>query len=118
MFENLQDKLQDVFKQLGRRGKLSEAAELYKDFLKTHPQHPDALHLRGVALFQLNDAASAEPLLRKAVSIKADEPDYHSNLGLILQKLERHQEALESFKVAVALQPFAVALAFHRVGSN
>ena len=25
MFENLQDKLQDVFQQLGRRGKLSEA---------------------------------------------------------------------------------------------
>jgi predicted TPR repeat methyltransferase len=86
-------------------GKLREADALYGEFLKIQPQHPDALHLKGVALFQLNDAASAEPLLRKAIAINADEPDYHSNLGLVLQALGQRHEALESFKIAVALQP-------------
>ena len=86
-------------------GKLREADALYGEFLKIQPQHPDALHLKGVALFQLNDAASAEPLLRKAISINAGEPDYHSNLGLILQALGKRHEALESFRTAVALQP-------------
>lgn len=86
-------------------GKLREADALYGEFLNIHPQHPDALHLKGVALFQLNQAVDAEPLLRKAIAINADEPDYHSNLGLVLQALGQRHAALESFKIAVALQP-------------
>jgi predicted TPR repeat methyltransferase len=86
-------------------GNLRDAEALYEEFLNIHAQHPDALHLRGVALFQLNEAVDAEPLLREAISVKPDEPDYHSNLGLVLQKLDKHAEALESFKIAAALQP-------------
>lgn len=86
-------------------GNLRDAEALYEEFLNIHAQHPDALHLRGVALFQLNEAVDAEPLLRQAISVKPDEPDYHSNLGLVLQKLDKHAEALESFKIAAALQP-------------
>jgi len=88
-----------------QRGELGKATTLYGEFLEKHPQHPDALHLRGVALFQLNDAANAEPLLREAISINAEEPDYHSNLGLVLQALDRPREAIDAFRAAVALQP-------------
>ena len=40
-------------------GKVREADALYGEFLKIQPQHPDALHLKGVALFQLNDFDAA-----------------------------------------------------------
>jgi predicted TPR repeat methyltransferase len=86
-------------------GKLREADALYGEFLEIHPQHPDALHLKGVALFQLGDAAHAEPLIKKAISINSREPDYHSNLGLVLQSLGKHREALDSYRGAVALKP-------------
>ncbi len=92
-------------------GRLRDAEALYDQFLDDHPDNPDALHLRGVALFQLNEAECAEPLLRKAIAINASEADFHSNLGLVLQDTGRPNEALESFRAAVALQPdFRAAL--------
>ena len=86
-------------------GRLRDAEALYAKYLDDHPDHPDALHLRGVALFQLNEAENAEPLLRKAIAINSNEADYHSNLGLVLQDTGRLNEALEAFRIAVALQP-------------
>ena len=54
-----------------RDGQLRDAETLYGEFLEDHPEHPDALHLRGVALYQLDDPINAEPLIRKAIILSA-----------------------------------------------
>ncbi len=64
-----------------QRGRLDEAATLYRQVLAARPDHPDALHLLGVVAHQKGDQACAAELIGRAVALRPGAADYHANLG-------------------------------------
>lgn len=88
-----------------RAGRLAAAESLYVQALEIAPDHPDALHLAGVAAAQRDDHARAETLIRRAIAHAPEIADYHNNLGLALKGLGRRLDALACWQRALALRP-------------
>src|SRR5713226_5950720 len=96
---------------LHQRGKLGEAAALYRNILAQNPNNADALHLLGLIEFQRKNPSAAIALINRAINIEPNSPAFFSNLGLALRDLKRLDDALASYDRALALQPdFADAL--------
>ena len=97
---------------LHRAGHLREAAAIYGQLLKRDPKHADALHLLGLVLHQLGNHQGAEPLIRAAIALRQNVPEYRNNLGMVLRALGQAPKAVEFFRQAVRLNPgYADALA-------
>ena len=86
-----------------REGKLDIAELGYQRIIKEQPEHSDAIHLLGVVMLQKGFFEQAEALIIKALTLKS-EPIYWCNLGLVLNELRRHNEALYSSEQALAQQ--------------
>ncbi|MGA3066728.1 MAG: tetratricopeptide repeat protein [Tepidisphaeraceae bacterium] len=91
-------------KQHHHAGRLAEAESLYRVILLENPENPDALHLLGLAVFQLGRPAEAAQLIRQAIRINPSKAQYHCNLGVILSDSDR-PASIASFRQAIALQP-------------
>jgi tetratricopeptide (TPR) repeat protein len=65
----------------------------------------EELHDRGVRLINEAKADEAMALLRRAVELKPDSPDYHHNLGVALAHRGRLDEAIAAFREALRLKP-------------
>ncbi|MGE3335087.1 MAG: tetratricopeptide repeat protein [Rhodospirillaceae bacterium] len=72
---------------LHRAGRLAEAIEAYRKILKKTPREPNALHLLGVALMQHGDLREGLVWITKAVTVRDDFPDAHSNAVVIAGQL-------------------------------
>jgi len=59
---------------LHQKGRLSEAASLYRKILATNPKHADALNLLGLIEIQEKNSAEAIPLIDQAIAIDANTP--------------------------------------------
>src|ERR1700722_9934847 len=81
-----------------QRGDLAAAEPLYLQVLAARSDHFEARHLLGVLRGQQGRYA-------EALEMRPDMPGALSNYGLILHKMERHQEALASFERALAIRP-------------
>jgi protein O-GlcNAc transferase len=88
-----------------RAGRLAEAVRGYRRALKAAPDHPDALHLLGVALLQSNDAREAIAPLRRVARLRPDDAAIRLNLGNALAQAGRAEEALASYRCACELKP-------------
>jgi tetratricopeptide (TPR) repeat protein len=86
-------------------GRLPEAEVVYKQILKLHPNHSDALHLLGVIASQVGKYAIAVELIGKSLVQNAGNAAAHSNLGNALRELGRIDEAITHCEHAIALQP-------------
>jgi len=86
-------------------GRLFEAEALYQQILQTDPNHPDALHLLGLIAHQVGKNEIAVEFITKAIAIKPDFAELHSNLGLALQNLGKLDEAVASFQKALTIKP-------------
>lgn len=86
-----------------RHGRLHEAGRLYLQVLQATPQHADALHLLGVIALQTGDVAAAAQQIGAAVALA---PTAHrcSDLGNAQLALGRRDEAIASYRQALALQ--------------
>lgn len=91
---------------LHQAGRLEEAKARYQDLLVKQPDNAEIIHLLGLANFQLKDHATAETLLRQAISLQGRTADFHFNLGTILLEQGRFQEAEAAFRQASALKPY------------
>jgi tetratricopeptide (TPR) repeat protein len=90
---------------LHRKGRLDEAAALYREMLAQNPRDADALHLLGAIAFQRKNPAAAVELIGQAIAIAPDNAGFLSNLGLALVELRRFEDALASYDRAVAIEP-------------
>lgn len=90
--------------QLQQRGDLQRAKKLYRQVLETVPQHPDALHLYGLACHQLGDHQTAIKYIQRAVELVPDQPVLRNNLGNALCKAGRFDEAIEHLRNALELK--------------
>jgi Flp pilus assembly protein TadD/predicted Zn-dependent protease with MMP-like domain len=65
----------------------------------------DALHEKGVALFDLSRFTEAKAVLQKALGIQPDDAYTHQMLGLTLEQLGDHKTAESELGRALALAP-------------
>lgn len=63
-----------------RRGDLASALAFYEKALRRTPNHPDALHLSGLALLATGDEHAGLKRLRLAVAGKPEEPSFRLSL--------------------------------------
>ncbi len=97
-------------------GRLREAGEIYREILARHPQDADALHLLGVIAFQGGDNDQALALISKAVNIRPGTPVFLDNLGLVLARLGRLEDAEQAHRKALALDD-GLACAHNNLGA-
>ena len=96
-------------------GQLDVAENIYRSILAEEPQHADTLHLLGVLLMGKGEYANAVRLMEQAIGQRADNPHYHFNRGLALYHLGRSEEAIDSWKSTLRLNP-AYTDAWNRIG--
>lgn len=100
--------IQAVFQQalaFHRNGLLVQAASLYERVLKFQPKHIDSLNLLAQLAFQAKNYQRAFELLDKARQANPGIAASHSNIGLVLQSLNKLDEALACYDKALALKP-------------
>jgi tetratricopeptide (TPR) repeat protein len=78
---------------LHQAGKLDAAERGYDKILAKLPQHPDALHMKGVIALQRGDALSAVKLISRVVAIRPDDASVYSNLAAALLRLGLFERA-------------------------
>ena len=88
-----------------RAGRLEEAGAIYRQILAAAPDHPDALHLLGLATYQGGAHGAAVELIERAIAARSGVDRFHNSLGLVLAALGRHGEAEASYGKALALNP-------------
>src|SRR5205085_680111 len=86
-----------------RAGRLAEAEAIYRQVLAVDPNHADALHLLGLIAQQAGRRELAVELISRAIALRGDQA--YANLGSILGRLGRDQEAVAAHRKAIALAP-------------
>ena len=84
-------------------GRSDEALERVDAALRIAPGRGDALHEKGVALFDLSRFADAKSVLQKALTIQPDDAYTHQMLGLTMEALGEPADA--ELAKAVQLAP-------------
>jgi predicted O-linked N-acetylglucosamine transferase (SPINDLY family) len=95
-------------------GQPVEAARLYEKALKSQPNHPDGLHLLGVAKLQTGDTLGSIEHLRRAIQLRPKDPSFWLNLGNALFRAEAPGEAIHAYDRSIALQPENAEAHFNR----
>ena len=75
-----------------RAGQLGEAERLYREVLAREPRHAPALHFLGVLSHQQGESAAAVDLIEQAIAADGSIPDFHYNLGVILEAMGRRDD--------------------------
>ena len=91
--------------QLHQRGELKQARALYAKVLELNPEHPDGLHLYGLASHQLGDYKTAITYISRAIELVPDQPVLRNNLGDALRQAGDFEEALIQLNTALDLRP-------------
>src|SRR6201996_7681446 len=84
-------------------GRLGEAEQLYRAVLNRESNHPDALHLLGLALVQGGRAAEGATEIQKAIALRPNVSVYHANMGFALATLGHPEVAIRAYRKAAAL---------------
>lgn len=86
-------------------GDSAAAIPLYRALLTIIPEHPDGLHLLGVAMGATGDLDGACRLIGQAIAVMPDMVNAHFNLGNQLSRAERYEEAVAAYRRLLALDP-------------
>lgn len=95
----------DKARSLHRQGKAAAAIPIYQAVLQEHPNHPEALHLLGVAALQSGDPKRAHVLLDRAAKLAPDNSKIQNNLGSVLLSLGQVSEAVDRLHEAIQHDP-------------
>ena len=90
-------------------GRSDEALERVDAALRIAPGRGDALHEKGVALFDLSRFADAKAAFQKALGIQPDDAYTHQMLGLTLEQLA-DPTADDELRRAIALAPTELSM--------
>ncbi len=87
-------------------GNLSNAEERYRNILAREPQNIDALHLLGTLLWSRNKSSvEALGLVLRALQLRPDAPVIRHNYASMLTATGHFDEAIRSYRRAIALKP-------------
>lgn len=84
-------------------GRLENAIQLYKQILDKNPEHSDAMHYLGVALFQNGASENGLQWLSRSLELKPDDATFHNNMGMVLEKSSELAEAERHFTTALKI---------------
>ncbi|MCK5295737.1 MAG: tetratricopeptide repeat protein [Alphaproteobacteria bacterium] len=87
------------------KGRLSDAAGIYKKILEIEPNQPEATHLLGVVCHQTGNHEQALELISKAVNLKPDNSEFIGNLATVLADLKEYAKAEQFYMKALELAP-------------
>ncbi|WP_075217562.1 tetratricopeptide repeat protein [Mongoliimonas terrestris] len=90
-----------------RAGRLEAATAGYRAVLASAPEHPDALHLLGVARKAAGALDEAVGLIRRAAALQPGRAEIWSNLGNALAAAGDHPGAIDAYRTALGLQETA-----------
>ena len=90
---------------LHARGRVNEAFARYQAALVAAPEHPDALHMLGVAYLSMGHALLGMAFVRKAIAHRPEVADYRLNLATALAHQGQIDEAADQLQAASQLQP-------------
>src|SRR6185295_15235895 len=90
---------------LHNAGDLQQAEQEYRKVLRIDARHADALHLLGVIGQQRGEPALAVEYIGKAIAVNGSNAVYHTNLAAAHHAMARFQDAENSCRRAVRLQP-------------
>ncbi len=99
---------------LHEKGRIAEAAAVYREILKQSPNDAGALHLLGVAELQSGNTPAAIVMIRRAAALEPRNALFQSNLGLALSQTGDTVAALEALDRALALAPDSPNTLNHR----
>lgn len=88
-----------------KAGRTARAEAIYRRILKAQPDHPDALHLLGLAALHAGRPNEAVELIGRAARINPEIAPFHFSLGAACAALERYEEAVAHYERALALRP-------------
>jgi len=94
-------------------GDIAAAADFYRETVAADPAHADALHMLGIAAFQLGLGEPAAEAITAALRVKKHFPEAQGNLGTVLQSLGRTAEAEAALRLAIAQSPATAAFHFN-----
>jgi len=93
-----------------------KALEILEQAREAFSNHPDVLHLAGLAKFHLNDLDGAEKDLLDAMASIPDPPaEFHNNLANVQRQLGKLSDAETAYRMALTKNP-AFAEAFTNLG--
>jgi len=81
------------------------ADETCRELLRRNPGNHMAMNLLGIVLTNKPDFAEAEKYVLAAIKIKPNEPEYYSNLGLILKEQDKWDTSFDAFAKACKINP-------------
>ena len=88
-----------------RAGLFDRAEPIYAVLLQRWPEHVDVLNHYGVLKHQRGDSLAAVTLIARATELAPDAPGPWNNLGNVLLRLQRTDEAERAFRQSLSLQP-------------
>jgi len=95
----------DLAVQHHQAGRLTEAQEICRRILATHPTDANALHLLGMVERQLGEPEIAVDLLERARRLQPANPFLLNTLGVAYGMLGRHKDAEKCLRKALSLKP-------------
>jgi len=90
---------------LVRLGHMEQVELTTRELLRDYPRSVLLLNFLGIALQRQGKLSQAVEVLDKAIELKPDVVDSHSNRGIALKELGRAEAALASYDRAIELQP-------------
>jgi predicted TPR repeat methyltransferase len=90
---------------LQQTGQWAAADEIYRTVLEAAPNHAGALHFSGVLAHQQARSEQAVALIERSLELEPERPDWHSNLGIVLQDRLELDDAIGAYRRAIALEP-------------
>ncbi|MBB6564204.1 type IV pilus assembly protein PilF [Acidovorax soli] len=83
-------------------GQTTVALDEVKQALVADPTYSDAFNLRGLIYLRLNEFGQAEESFRRALGLRANDPNLLHNLGWLQCQQRKYAEADQSFVTALA----------------
>ncbi len=96
--------------QLQRSKRAAEARQLYETILSIQPDNLNALNLLGMIAYEVRQFETAQQLIGKAIRLNDSIAGLHLNYGLVLQGQGKKQDAIGSYRRALALAPESAAI--------
>jgi tetratricopeptide (TPR) repeat protein len=94
-------------------GRFYEADAVCQFVLSVQPDHPDALHTRGLVAAQCGDNDRAVSLIERAIALVPDNALFHCNLGSARRQQGRYDDAMACCRRALELDPRLVDAHFN-----
>ncbi|HLZ30211.1 MAG TPA: methyltransferase domain-containing protein [Chloroflexota bacterium] len=86
-------------------GRFARAEGMYRQILVRHPNDPTSLHLLGLIAIQAGDNRRAVQLIERAIAANERVAKFHWDLGIVLRRMDRLEDALKCVERAAQLDP-------------